>query len=368
MSVSVQKETHFTLSESACHSATDCRPDTDELDFDGLALVACGHSAFQLLWAGTELDVFSLLSQRGPLTREAIAEALDLAFQPTRVLLQGLTALRLLRKTGECYRNSRIADRLLVRGKPGCVIPMLGWQHHIVYKGLVDFTESLKQDHNVGLRHFPGQGTTLYERLASNPETEQIFQAAMSGLSSQANAALAATVDLRGSRCLLDVGGGDGSNAINLARRFPHLRAIVFDSSTVCRLATDHIAAVGLTDRIGTVAGNCFVDAYPAGIDAILLGHLLTIWSPARNVALLEKCCASLPVGGKVLVFNMVSRDDETGPLVCALGSPYFQAIATGEGMLYCRQDYEGWLRQAGFSSVTYQPLPMEHGLFIGTK
>lgn len=357
-----------TISKPSRLSNGEALPPREELDFAGLLLIGCGHTAFQLLWAAVELDVFTILATRGPLTRVQLAEALNLQAQPARVLLQGLTALRLLRQSGGRYTNATISERHLVRGKPGCLIPLLGWQHHIVYKGLSDFAESLKQNRNVGLRHFPGQGSTLYERLVSHPEIEQVFQAAMSGLSSQANVALAEAADLHDTHCLLDVGGGDGTNAINLARRFPNLRAIVFDSPTVCALADRHIAQAGLAERITTVPGNCFVDAFPAGVDAFLLAHILTIWSPAKNLALLKKCHAALPPGGKVLVFNMVSWDDDSGPLICALGSPYFQAIATGEGMLYSRRDYETWLQEAGFASTTFTNLPMEHGLFVATK
>ena len=91
---------------------------------------------------------------------------------------------------------------------------MLGWQHHIVYKGLVDFVDALKENRNVGLRHFPGPGNTIYERLASDPDTERTFQAAISGISNQAKAAMREAVEaFRGVRCLLDVGGGEGTNA-----------------------------------------------------------------------------------------------------------------------------------------------------------
>ena len=127
---------------------------------------------------------------------------------------------------------------------------MLGWQAHIVYPGLTDFTESLRQNRNVGLRHFPGSGQTLYERLASHPKLEQVFQQAMSSLSGQANAALAETLDLSGATCLLDVGGGDGTNAMNLVQKQPRLQAIVFDSASVCRLAAEKIAAAGLAARV----------------------------------------------------------------------------------------------------------------------
>ena len=60
---------------------------------------------------------------------------------------------------------------------------------------------------NVGLRHFPGPGNTIYERLASDPE--RTFQAAISGISNQAKAAMREAVAAPGGvRCLLDVGVG----------------------------------------------------------------------------------------------------------------------------------------------------------------
>jgi hypothetical protein len=65
----------------------------------------------------------------------------------------------------------------------------------------------------------------------------------------------------------------------------------------------------------------------------------------------------------------MMGNDNDTGPVSTALGSPYFLAIATGEGMLYSWSDYEVWLRDAGFSSSKrIEDLPLDHGIFIGKK
>jgi cyclopropane fatty-acyl-phospholipid synthase-like methyltransferase len=146
------------------------------------------------------------------------------------------------------------------------------------------------------------------------------------------------------------------------------LRVTVIDSESVTERARRKIAAAGLSTRIDTRVGDCFRDPFPAGTDAILLAHMVTIWSPERNTRLLMKCRECLPSGGRVFIFNMVSRDDETGPLINALGSPYFQAIATGEGMIYCEKDIRAWLRAAGFAHVRRVPLPFEHGLFEAVK
>ena len=83
---------------------------------------------------------------------------------------------------------------------------------------------------------------------------------------------------------------------------------------------------------------------------------------------MLKKCYDSLPSGGKVLIFNMMQRDNETGPLSAAVGSPYFLTLATGEGMLYSWSEYQRWMREAGFVDVKKQVLLRDHGVISGTK
>jgi len=340
-----------------------------EIDLSWLALIAGGHNAFQLLWAGVELELFTLLSQEPGLSLEQISERLDLQHYPCRVLLVGLTALGLLKKQDKGYTNAHLVERMLVKGSPDYAGEILGWQAHIVYPGMMNFLDSLRQGTNVGLENFPGKGNTLYQRLVSHPELEQTFQSAMSSLSAQANAYLVHDVDFSRFTHVVDIGGGDGSNALALAGKFPSLRVTVFDSPSVCEYAKRNIANAGLQDRVATCAGEMFSDPFPEGVDAILFSHIFTIWSLDKDLALLKKSYDTLPEGGSTLIFGMMGADDDTGPLSTALGSPYFLAIATGEGMLYSWADYEEAMRQAGFLSVErVENLPLNHGVIIGTK
>ena len=342
---------------------------TSELDMDRFMLIAEGHAAFQLLWAGVQFDLFSKLSEQKTLTADELQLALSIGKQPIRILLTGLTARGLIRKVEAGYQNASLSEIYLVKNSPRSIIPILGWQHHIVYKGLFDFTESLKTDTNVGLRNFPGDGITLYERLVSHPETEQIFQNAMSALSKQANEDFLAVVDFQGIKHLVDVGGGNGTNAIAIANRNQNLKLTVFDSESVCNIARENIKSNGLSDRVDTYNGDLFTTPFPKGVDAFLFSHMFTIWAPEKNKEILDKTYNALPKGGKVFIFNMMGNDDESGPMSTALGSPYFHAIATGEGMLYTWADYERWLTESGFSSFRrYEGLPMDHGLFVAIK
>lgn len=348
---------------------SDIKEENSEIDLNQLVLIAGGHSAFQLLWAGVELELFTLLSQEPDLNLEQISERLGLQYYPCRVLLVGLTALGLIKKQELGYANALLTERMLVKGSPEYAGEILGWQAHIVYPGMMDFLDSLRQGTNVGLNNFMGNGKTLYERLVSHPKLEHVFQDAMSALSAQANAYLIQDVDFNQFTHIVDVGGGDGSNALALARKFPNLRVTVFDSPSVCEIAKSNIADAGLQDKVATCPGEMFTDPFPAGVDAILFSHIFTIWSLDNNLALLKKSYEALPEGGAVLIFGMMGADDDTGPLSTALGSPYFLAIATGEGMLYSWADYEELIHQAGFRSVErVDNMPLNHGVIIGTK
>ena len=336
--------------------------------YERMYLVMGGHIFFQTLASAVELDLFSLIERHKSMTREQIAAALKCADQPVRILLLGCTTLGLLRKRGASYSNAAISRQLFVRSAPKNIIDIVRWQHHINYRSMFHFGEAIAANANVGLREFSGDEPTLYERLAHDQRLERIFQDAMQSISVQANAMLVETLDLRDTKYLVDVGGGNGTNIMAFARKFPRLHAAVFDSPSVCDIAKSNMAAAGLGDRLGAWPGNCFTDPFPPKADAILLAHFLTIWSEARNRQLLRKCFDCLPAGGSVVIFNMMQRDTEDGPPAAAMGSPYFLTLATGEGMLYTRREYIEWLRDAGFREIETRSLPRDHSVIVGRK
>lgn len=331
-------------------------------------LVLGGHIFFQTLSAAVQLDLFTLLSRHRRLTGPEIADHLGIGEKPARILLLGCTSLGLIRKVGKTYSNTWLSEQQLNRDRPGNITSIVEWQHHINYRPLHHFFEAIKQNRNVGLHEFEGDEATLYGRLTHNPQLERIFQNAMEAISVQANQLLARFVDFSHVTHVVDVGGGNGANVIALAKKYPKLRASVFDAPSVCAVAQQNIEAAHLAERLNTVAGDCFTDDFPHGADCFLFAHFFTIWSEEKNRMLLRKCYDALAPGGTAIIFNMMQSDDETGPLCAAMGSPYFLTLATGEGMLYCWKEYETWLKEAGFRRVKIRKLPRDHGAIIGIK
>ena len=294
---------------------------------------------------------------------------LNIQKQPARILLLGLVSTDLLKKEeGEFYSNTPTTEMLLTSHSPRNVISYVKLQYHVMYKGMFHLYDSIKEYRNIGLQAFDGEEPTLYQRLGHDPKVKQIFQDAMQELSDHANKDLANHVDLSDTKFLVDIGGGNAANIIELAKKFKNLNAAVFDLPAVYPIAEKKINESGLQDRLHVIPGNCFEDDFPTNVDCFLFCHFCTIWSEKNNKVLFKKAFDALPKNGKIIIFNMMQNNDESGPLTAALGSPYFLTIATGEGMLYTWAEYEQWMRESGFSKIKVIQLPQDHGAIIGIK
>lgn len=327
-----------------------------------------GHILFQTLFAAVEFDLFNFLNKSGPRSLEDIARKLEVNEQACRIMLLGLVTTNFLKIRNGKYHNTLIAKRYLLDDSPCKYSACIKWQHYINYKPLYKFYESIKANTNLGLQEITGSGDTLYERLTENPKLELLFQEAMQEISKQSNHLLPKYLDLTNTSYLVDVGGGNGTNIIELSKKYPDLKASVFDSETVGKIAENNISKNNLSDRLSAIKGNIFNDPLPEKVDCFLFCHFFTIWSKEQNLELLKKAYNSLDAGGKTVIFNMMQNTKQNGPLTAAIGSPYFLTLATGTGMLYTWKEYEELFLIAGFKSVKSIKLPRDHGIIIGIK
>ncbi len=326
------------------------------LTSDGLVGILFGANAFQLLNAGCELGLFTLLARRPGLSAAAIEAELGLAERPTQILLLGTTALGLTERSREGYRNSDLIQARFADGSWPIIEDLVEFQHRITGPASTDFAASLRWNTNLGLRHIPGDAPDLYQRLAGHPELEQLFYRCMKSWSSLSNPILVDNADLSGVRSVLDVGGGDAVNSIALARANPDVRFTVLDLPGAAAIARDKIKEQELDDRIDVVDGDMFGEPFPTGHDCVLFANQLVIWSPEENERLLRKAYQALPAGGRVLIFSAMSDETGDGPLYAALDNVYFATLPTSRSMIYHWAQYEEWLAKAGFAEITRRP------------
>jgi hypothetical protein len=361
----------MTTSSHSISSAAQSDPDPlTNKEWKQLCDVMNGYIYSQTLVTACDLDLFTLLSAHPGATQEQLAQSLGLSPHCTRILMLACCAVGLvLRDSADGgYRNSGIAAKVLVSGSPYSMLPFIQFNHRVQERCSSHLTKALKENRNAGLDEFPGGGATLYERLAEYPELENLFHDAMGAYTRLAPRMLH-LAEFSAVRHLLDVGGGDGSNAIALCKRFPDLSVTIFEKPTVARITRERVVQAGLHARIACVEGDMFSDTWPAGCDAILFSHLVEIFSPARIRTLYGQAFETLPPAGQLFVWTVMANDSETGALQAAKSSIYFLCAASGEGMAYPARQHEESLRSAGFSTVKkYPAAKVDHGALVAVK
>lgn len=342
--------------------------DPGPLSMNELLLYVHGAAVIQLLRSGVELNVFTLLYEHGHLTLEELNAHIRIDEQSIRTLFMGLAALRLVHKVGDRYSNSPVIEQLIAREEWEVFKSLVMFQAYIVYPGQVDYLESLIAGQNVGIRRYPGEGHTLYERFRFDPRTKHIFYLYMNKYSDYANPNVLAKVDFCSSGRVLDVGGGGGSNAIALAAKHPQIEVTILDLPAAQQICEEQIGRHGLSERIKFRACDIFKDGFPRGFDDVLFFHELMIWNHSQIRYLLKEAHDSLGETGRVIIFGSVSNDSEDGPLMAALDTVYFRSVAAGQGMVYPWKDYERILLDVGFRHVTRIQCDTwtPHGIIIG--
>lgn len=148
-------------------------------------------------------------------------------------------------------------------------------------------------------------GTSAFRYFKEHPETGAVFNEAMSGFTIASGEAIAAAYDFSGVRHLVDIGGGHGMLLAAIVRRYPELRATLFDLPEVTAGAPAALAAHGVTAAIEIVGGD-FFERVPAGADAYVMKAIIHDWDDDRSAAILQRCREAMARGGRVLICEQV--------------------------------------------------------------
>jgi hypothetical protein len=303
---------------------------------------------FKTLAAAHELDLFTRFSGTPGTTARELAQALSIDPRPAEMLLTGCAALGVLQKQDGRYCNTPLAETFLVRGKPyyfGGFVAMLDKR---LYRGWDKLIEALRANRPTTWN--PDQQKSLFE--GEDPAMLATFWEAMHSLSTFTARVLGETIDFAPFTRLLDVGGGSGAYDIELCRRYPHLRATVYDLPFVTEIAAAKAAGAGLGDRVATASGDFFTDpAFPTGHDVILLSMIMHDWNEDQDRDILRKCYQALPRNGAVIIAELLVNDEKTGPAPAALMS-LNMLIETEGGRNYTPAEYSAWLGELGFRDV----------------
>ena len=319
-----------------------------QLDPSPILQTAFGFWSSKVLLTAVEVEVFTKLgSQR--MTGEKLGVELGLHPRAISDFFDALVAMRFLDRAGEGpsaeYFNTPAGALYLDSGSPRYIGGILVMLNDRLFKYWHDLPEALRTGKPQNEVKHGEKG--IFEALYKEPAKLEQFMGAMTGLSRMNFEAFAAKFDFSKFKTLCDVGGATGLLCIEAAKANPHLRCISFDLPPVEPVAQKHIAAAGLSDRIGTASGDFFKDPLPKA-DIITMGMILHDWNLEKKMHLIRAAYEALPAGGALVAIEALI-DDARRENVFGLLMSLNMLIEFGDAFDYSGADFRKWCTEVGF-------------------
>ncbi len=293
----------------------------------------------KILLTAVSLDLFSCLHGA---SRSATDIAQEQGFN-TRVLelvMNALVALRVLQKEANCFRNSAIAEKHLVKSSP-------------------DYVGHLLELHDSEWDHWGKLGEAV--RTGHSPVKQHVFETApelgaqvltvLDRIGRGGGTALAQRLGLKEGMRFLDIGGGAGTNAIAFCREYPDLLATVFDLPGTLRLTQQYVDEAGLSDRITLQPGNFLEEEFSGEYDVALMSDILHYQDATLNAGVVSKVYRCLKEHGRLIIKDRFLDSSRTSPAWTTAFAVHI-LVNTEHGQCFTIQEAREWMVQAGFRAT----------------
>ncbi|MFO1035453.1 MAG: methyltransferase [Geminicoccaceae bacterium] len=299
--------------------------------------LCAGFVYSQVLFACVRLRLFEALSD-GPQTTAELAQRLSVPPTAMRRLLEAAEGLGLVASRGpDRFGLGMLGAAML--GNPG-VAAMI--EHHaMLYDDLRDPVALLRGETQA-------RELARYWAYAGRPESMSVEDVEAYTTLMAASQPLVATdildaYALAPHRCILDVGGGNGTFLRAVAERAPHLQLKLFDLPAVAELAAGRPGP-----SIECIGGDFLNDPLPPGADVISLVRIVHDHDDPAVARLLAGARAALPAGGTLLLAEPMAGT-AGAESVGAYFSMYL--LAMGSGRPRTVETLQRMLAHAGFAS-----------------
>jgi predicted O-methyltransferase YrrM len=321
--------------------------------------LALAHRSSMVLFAATELDVFTAIAN-GHQTAAALALERNVQPEPMRLLLEACVAEGMLVSDGGMYRNTPVTDAFLVRGR-----------HTYGGNGL-KYAEDLYPAWG-RLADLVRTGRPVIEPesiLGDDKQKTRAFVLAMHERARGLSAVLPHGADFSGRKRLLDVGGGPGTYSIALVQQTPGLHSTILDLPGVLEITQEIVQQHGCDDRIQLRPGDYLSSDFGTGFDAVLLSGMMHREKAETCRMLLRKSFEAMEPGGLVVVSDVFFEDDRKSTPPFAIYFALNMMLTSRDGSAHAKTEMARWLGEVGFGQVQVKdlPPPNPHSLVVGIR
>ena len=200
-------------------------------------------------------------------------------------------------------------------------------------------------------------GMGLWEYLGRTPSAGGVFKRAMGAATWQEQLPLAETYDFSGLRCLVDVGGGEGSMLAAVLHSVPGLRGILVDVPSGVDRTMRHFVEAGVADRCCLSEGSAF-EPLPRA-DGYMMSCLLHVMEDDAAARVMGRIREAIEPAGRVLIVErIVSPANEPG---LAKFLDLSMLLVPG-GRERTEEEWRTLLDETGFALTRIVPLPYFSG------
>ena len=318
--------------------------------------VMAGFVYTQILLACIRLNIFNQLKD-GPLTLEAIKNECGLERAPLKQLLDAAVSIHLLEiRANHKYGLGKLGAPLVGNSALAAMIE----HHSVLYEDLRDplllLSGKLKSKKLEKFWPYVSNDLKDQESLKDQERVKDYSDLMSASLPLVADQVLGA-YDFSRHRCLLDIGGGQGTFLKRVHLQSPQLERMLFDLPGVANLAELNFSASSENQSIKVFGGDFFKDELPSGADLITLIRVIFDHDDERVKILLRSIFRALSPGGKLLIAEPMAETPDHPPM----GHAYFgfYLMAMGRGRPRTVEEIGQLALEAGFKSVEILPSDM---------
>ena len=241
-----------------------------------------GYWVSQAIYVAAKLGIADVLAG-GPKTSDELAEATGCHPQSLHRVLRALSSAGIFTETASASFALTPMAEFLQSEHPSSLRALACMYGEEQFRAWGDLLHSVKS----GQRAFDNMfGADYFTYLAGHPESDRVFNEAMTGWTNQLVGGVVDAYDFSGFQTVVDVGGGYGALLAAVLERNPGIQGILFDQPQVVGAASDQLQAAGVADRCTLVGGDFFLEV-PSGGDAYVLAQILHDWDDERCMEIL---------------------------------------------------------------------------------
>jgi SAM-dependent methyltransferase len=292
----------------------------------------------RVLIAAIELDLFTAIGTDTWAITD-LARQMKVSERGVAILCRNLAMAGLLKKQAETYRNSRLGATALNARHPA----YRGDYLRLITSHWADWGRLLESVKT---------GLPLDHDEPDEPDYRRRFTWAMHHRTLETAPKIAAQIDLRGARTLLDLGGGPGTYAMAFLAKNPALQATVCDRPAALDVAKEIASTHKAGARLSYLPLDVMVEDIPGTYDVIWYSNVLHIYSPQDNQMLFRRTLASLNPRGRLLIQDAFLHDKNgLFPEEASLFA-VSMLLFTERGNTYSAAETKAWLTEAGFGRI----------------